>query len=69
MSMRALATLALLAALCGGATAQSPTRGGVAVIVVKADPGHLNPAISTGSHVHAVADSLYTTRWLNSTVT
>ncbi len=36
-----------------------PVRGGIAVIAVAADPGHLNPAISTGSHVHAVADSLY----------
>ena len=37
----------------------TPARGGVAVIVVPADPGHLNPAISTGSHVHAVADSVF----------
>ena len=37
------------------AAPQAPIRGGVAVIVVQADPG-LNPAISTGSHVHAVAD-------------
>lgn len=36
-----------------------PVRGGTAVILVQADPGHLNPAISTGSHVHAVAGSLY----------
>jgi peptide/nickel transport system substrate-binding protein len=50
----------LLVSLSGLAPAQTaPVRGGVAVIVVAADPGHLNPAISTGSHVHAVADSLY----------
>jgi peptide/nickel transport system substrate-binding protein len=49
----------VLAALPMVSTAQAPVRGGVAVIVVQADPGHLNPAISTGSHVHAVADSLY----------
>ena len=49
----------LLLCLAGPAPAQTPVRGGVAVIVVAADPGHLNPAISTGSHVHAVADSLY----------
>lgn len=41
------------------ALAQSPTRGATAVVVVPADPGHLNPAISTGGHVHAVADSMY----------
>ena len=50
---------ALLLALAGSASAQTPVRGGTAVIVVQADPSHLNPAISTGSHVHAVADSLY----------
>ena len=41
------------------AIAQTPVRGGTALIVVAADPGHLNPAISTGAHVHAVADSLF----------
>ncbi len=52
---------ALLLAWCPWLMAQAPVpvRGGVAVIIVQADPGHLNPAISTGSHVHAVADSLY----------
>jgi peptide/nickel transport system substrate-binding protein len=52
--------------LAGGAAqlsaqtpAQTPARGGTAVIVVQADPGHLNPAISTAAHVHAVADSLF----------
>ena len=54
-----LAALALLIALAGSGFAQTPTRGGTAVIVVQGDPGHLNPAISTGGHVHAVADSLY----------
>ena len=63
MRLRSFALLALLAVLAlslgapGSASAQ--VRGGTAVIVVQADPGHLNPAISTGSHVHAVADSLY----------
>ena len=50
---------ALLLALSNPTLAQTPARGGTAIIVVQADPGHLNPAISTGSHVHAVADSLY----------
>ena len=26
---------------------------------VAADPGHFNPAITTGSHVHTVADSMF----------
>jgi peptide/nickel transport system substrate-binding protein len=41
------------------AQAQAPVRGGTAVIAVQADPTTLNAGISTGSHVHAVADSLY----------
>ena len=53
--------LALVLSMClaAPALAQAPVRGGTAVIVVQADPSHLNPGISTGSHVHAVADSLY----------
>ncbi len=54
-----LLACALLPLVASVATAQTPVRGGTAVIVVQADPGHLNPGISTGSHVHAVADSLY----------
>ena len=57
MPMRSLAVFALLFAL--SASGVSQVRGGTAVIGVQADLGHLNPAISTGSHVHAVADSLY----------
>ncbi len=53
-----LATLLMLLS-AGVLGQQAPVRGGVAVIVVAADPGHLNPAISTGSHVHAVADPIY----------
>ncbi len=37
----------------------SPSQGGAAIIAIGADPGHLNPGISTGSHVHTVADSIY----------
>ena len=58
MWLRALAQLLFLV-LSTPALAQTPARGGTAVIAVQADPGHLNPAISTGSHVHAVADSIY----------
>ncbi|HET9976370.1 MAG TPA: ABC transporter substrate-binding protein [Burkholderiaceae bacterium] len=56
--MTLLRTLAW-ALLVAAAAAAAQQRGGTAVIVVQADPTHLNPGISTGSHVHAVADSLY----------
>ena len=59
MFVRVLACALFSLTLATVAPAQTPVRGGTAVIVVQADPGHLNPAISTGSHVHAVADSLY----------
>ena len=58
MVVRLLAFAMFLFGVAGSCLAQSPVRGGTAVIVVQADPTHLNPAISTGSHVHAVADSL-----------
>ena len=48
-----------LSLFAGAGMAQTAVRGGTAVIVVQSDPGHLNPAISTGGGVHAVADSLY----------
>lgn len=57
MPIRSLALFALLFALSGNGVAQ--VRGGTAVIAVQADPGHLNPAISTAANVHAVADSLF----------
>ena len=63
MRLRSVALLAVLALSLGApGSASAQVRGGTAVIVVQADPGHLNPAISTGSHVHAVADSLYNAR-------
>ena len=52
-----VALLMSLSGLC--AAQQAPVRGGVGVIALAADPGHLNPAISTGSHVQAAADSIY----------
>jgi peptide/nickel transport system substrate-binding protein len=46
-----------LALLCvTGAFAQAPN---TLVVAVQADPGQLNPAISTASPVHAVADSIF----------
>jgi peptide/nickel transport system substrate-binding protein len=46
----------LLALMAPIAVAQQPL---TAVAAVSADPGHLNPAITTGSPTHAVADSLF----------
>jgi peptide/nickel transport system substrate-binding protein len=57
---RAFALLLALALLGGAALGQdAPQRGGTLVIGIGQNPGHLNPAISTGSEVHAVADSLF----------
>lgn len=57
---RLVVSMVLLAGLAAfAARAQAPQRGGTAVVLVQADPGHFNPGISTGAHVHAVADSLY----------
>jgi len=56
------ALLPLLAVALLGAPAlanETPQRGGTLVIGIGQNPGHLNPAISTGSEVHAVADSLF----------
>jgi len=46
----------LLALTAPFAVAQQPQ---TVVAAVSADPGHLNPAITTGSPTHAVADSLF----------
>jgi peptide/nickel transport system substrate-binding protein len=51
----ALAAVLALAATAGTAAAQDA----FAVIGIPADPGHFNPAITTGSHVHTVADSIF----------
>lgn len=58
-ALTALGALVALLTLVAPPPAAAQARGGTAVIVVQADPTHLNPAISTGAHVHAVADSLY----------
>jgi len=63
---RLLAFLSLAIAWClvqwtglSAIAAETPTRGGTAVIAVVADPGHFNPGITTSSNVHAVADSMF----------
>ena len=39
--------------------AGSPVRGGTLVVTLAADPGHLNPAITTSGATHAAAELLY----------
>lgn len=51
----ALAVACLAGSLASQAWAQSNTL----VVAVDSDPGQFNPAITTGAHVHAVADSLF----------
>lgn len=36
-----------------------PAQGGTLVIAASEDPGHLNPGITTGFNVHAIADSIF----------
>lgn len=47
----------LLVLGCARAVVAAPDA--IAVVAIDADPGHFNPAITTGAHVHAVADSLF----------
>ena len=55
-----LRLVALLPALLFLATAPVSAQQPLTVVAaVSADPGHLNPAITTGSPTHAVADSLF----------
>jgi peptide/nickel transport system substrate-binding protein len=59
---RALGGLAFgLAVLILGSLPTAPAKAAekLAVIGIAADPGHFNPGITTGSHVHAVADSIF----------
>ena len=37
----------------------SPSRGGTLVVAIVADPGHLNPAITTSGATHAAAELIY----------
>ena len=49
---------ALFLAIAGPATAQTPPSATL-VVAIAADPQHFNPAITTGSHTHTVADVLF----------
>jgi peptide/nickel transport system substrate-binding protein len=58
--------LALLAAGCArdepatqDQAAEGPVKGGTLVVALSADPGHLNPAITTSGGTHAAAELLY----------
>src|SRR5262245_36714698 len=54
-------TLAVLAGLgpAPAAGQDAPARGGTLVVALSADPGHLNPAITTSGATHAAAELLY----------
>jgi len=56
----AAATSAPVAAAATSApTAGTPKRGGTAVVVMNADPGPLNPAITTAGGTHTVTDQIF----------
>jgi peptide/nickel transport system substrate-binding protein len=59
VALALFAATALADVAGAGAAGDPPQRGGTLVIGIGQNPGHLNPAISTGSEVHAVADSLF----------
>ena len=55
-----LALVACILAAASPLEAQSPpARGGTLVVAIVADPGHLNPAITTNGATHAAAELLY----------
>jgi peptide/nickel transport system substrate-binding protein len=41
------------------AAQETPVRGGTVVVAISADPGHLNPAITTSGATHTAAELLY----------
>ncbi len=55
-SIAARLSVWLLAVACARAAVAADA---VVIVAIDADPGHFNPAITTGSHVHSVADSLF----------
>ena len=42
-----------------GGAQDTPVRGGTLVVAISADPGHLNPAITTSGATHTAAELLY----------
>ena len=66
MRRRRLTVLALLLSavitLLVGVPARAqdqPVRGGTIVVAIVADPGHLNPAITTSGATHAASELIY----------
>jgi peptide/nickel transport system substrate-binding protein len=59
--IRRRAVVVLVAVLaCATAQAQeTPVRGGTLVVAISADPGHLNPAITTSGATHTAAELIY----------
>src|SRR5262245_63742430 len=58
--IRTALVAALLGASVPGAAAQDvATRGGPLVVALTADPGHLNPAITTSGATHTAAEVIY----------
>ena len=57
-----VALVALFLALASPTSARAqevPTRGGTLVVAISADPGHLNPAITTSGATHTAAELIY----------
>src|SRR5262245_26673554 len=48
-----------LGSLYDAAAQTAPARGGTLVVALAADPGHLNPAITTSGATHTAAELLY----------
>jgi len=55
----AAAALVVLVAATGPRAQETPARGGTLVVAISADPGHLNPAITTSGATHTAAELLY----------
>ena len=53
---RLLMSLAAVAVSVSAAAQDTPERGGTLVVAISADPGHLNPAITTSGATHTAAE-------------
>ena len=56
---RALIALVALLACATAQAQETPVRGGTLVVAISADPGHLNPAITTSGATHTAAELIY----------
>ena len=59
LTLAVLVTAPSLVAWTAALAQDAPVRGGTAVVAIIADPGHLNPAITTSGATHAAAELLY----------